>query len=149
MLINLFFISADLSKLRLYYQDSDSTVRERLLNGEVWTPGFKFPINTPRTTRIATVSWNDQAEIRLFIQDHTMDIIEWAYHSSTGWESTKFRTPALAFTDIAATTIILKDKPHIWLYFHSPNGTLQRRICLEDNGAMKWTDAEDVLYSDS
>ena len=139
-------ISADLKKLRLYYQESDSTVREQRLDGEVWTPGFKFPINTPTTTRIATVAWNNQAEIRLFIQDHTMDIVEWAYHSSdAGWENTKFRTPALPFTDIAATVVILNNKPYIWLYFHSPNGTLQRRICFEDSGVVKWTNAEDVF----
>lgn len=70
---------ADLKKLRLYYQESDSTVREQRLDGGIW---FKFPIETPTTTRIATVAWNDHR------------------NSSSGWEGANFRTPALSFTDI-------------------------------------------------
>jgi hypothetical protein len=138
-------LSTDLNRVRLYYQDSNSSIRELRFAVGSWTQGFNFPIRVPSHTNMAAVAWSDEAQIRLFVQDDTMDIIEWSYNVQDGWQSTPFRTKAMPFTDIAATTMTLDGVQYIWLYFHGANGTLQIRICSEVDDVASWTDAQNLM----
>ena len=135
----------DVDKIRLYYQDHNLKIRECLIERGSRSDGFKFPIAAPASTRIASVSWGDGSHIRLYVQDSTMDIVEWCYDEGHGWRTTGFRTVACPYTDIAATAEVLGGVPCIWLIYYGTHDILQGRICYEVQEQVVWTDALDIF----
>jgi len=120
-------VSTDMDEMRLYYQDSNFKIRELRLAAGSWMsePSSELPIEVPSRTSIASVSWNDGSEIRLYVQDGAMDIVEWCYDDRNGWRTTEFRTAARQGTDIAATSAELKEVALIWLFYHGVDDVLQ------------------------
>jgi len=132
--------------MRLYYQDSNFKIRELRFAAGLWMsePSSELPIEVPSRTSIASVSWNDGSEIRLYVQDGAMDIVEWCYDDGNGWRTTEFRTAAWQGTDIAATSAEEEGVALIWLFYHGVDDVLQERICYKINKQVLWTDARVV-----
>jgi hypothetical protein len=132
-----------MDSIRLYHQDHLSVMKELCFDDGQWHPGFQFPITLPPHTRSAAVTFHNYAQIRLYVQDATMNIVEWSYDAQ-GWRSTGFCTAALPYTDVAAAVEMLNGGPCIWLYFRGVQGVLQERFCVEVNQQAKWSDPRDV-----
>ncbi|EKM52140.1 uncharacterized protein PHACADRAFT_262649 [Phanerochaete carnosa HHB-10118-sp] len=94
----------DLKEIRLYFQDDQYRIREyRGVFGGVFQlldTGFPFSFDYC-IGDITAVSWNEGAQIRLYIQDKFNNIVEWAYTYLT-WSQGTFKTAALPNADIIA-----------------------------------------------
>lgn len=100
--------------------------------------GFIFPTQAAPRTPIAAIAWKP-TQICLFFLDKTTHIAQWFHTIGGGWQDTGVRWPASPSTGIATSITMVKKVTYIWLYFHGPDGLLQRVIGSETKGGPRWT----------
>ncbi|GJE91569.1 jacalin-like lectin domain-containing protein [Phanerochaete sordida] len=94
----------DLREIRLYFQDEFFRICEYqgTFGGKFQNLGTQFPfVYDYCVGDITAVSWNEGAQIRLYIQDKYNSIVEWA-HSYQKWTQGTFKAAALPNADIIA-----------------------------------------------
>lgn len=100
--------TADLSEVRLYYQDEEFAIREYIGSDDDWyeTSTIIYQHDRPLGS-IAAVSWqgpSKEIHIRLYFQDLQGDIIELCYGSNMPeWQTGAFVQNALQGTSISAS----------------------------------------------